>query len=324
MREIISNDLEGQRLRAPDPTRLGIHSTAYIEMERRAAAMHEMHVRNPGAALDDGEPNGKRWAHEDMKALPHVWEKEQDIAFDAVSRSIEHNKGYASTITLEYPEVTKELEAFLAKREIDRAEFGQLSVVASMRDRARWDIGPTASPEIVQRVAMEDLEALRLLETPERLQEASTLIAGNMRNPIYKAEFERLNPSKGAMMKEAHPPLAIAFSAEHEGLQLWAVTGRKVGDDDDTLGIHWAANEDDASDAFKQSSLDMSESDIGASRDDDPTYYIIDRQKIGQVTNGTFILDPASVPRPIERQHVPAAADKAPDSDFAGHPRMRG
>lgn len=48
-------------------------------------------------------------------------------------------------------------------------------------------------PEAARRMAVEDLEDLRKIKMPERLDDAAVVIQDNMRNPAYKAEFERLD-----------------------------------------------------------------------------------------------------------------------------------
>lgn len=95
-------------LRAPAEQHLGMWSNAYSEIEIRAKAMYEM--RKSDLAQQEGEPTARRWAREDAATLPHVREKEREIALDAVARSMAANKTYASTMTGEFPEIATSAE----------------------------------------------------------------------------------------------------------------------------------------------------------------------------------------------------------------------
>ncbi|CAH0356066.1 LPD7 domain-containing protein [Aquabacterium sp. CECT 9606] len=244
---------EAERLQAPNESRLGTASNAYVEIEMRAAAAHEM--RQSSEAQREDEPNGQRWAREDVNALQHVRTTEQSVALDAMARSMEANKGYAQVISQEFPDTAKEIEVNRAARETAGLEAGQLSVVAAMRDRSRWDLDDNAAPDMIQRVAREDLEDLRRLNTPERLDDASTVIAGNMRNPVYKAEFERLD-------KEAAQAVELLASQAGEKVVPDAEKRATLTIDDTTLERLSAVRERDSDEALKSLGIRRNDDDI--------------------------------------------------------------
>jgi len=117
-----------------------IYTTAYVEIERRTEAMQQM--RDP-AKLLDGEPNGVRWAREDMKAFPHVLEGEKTIALDAIARSMEANRGYAATLEKEAPELVKEVH----RNKLSRAGSVNVGEAVTQAMESRASQGRSAAPE---------------------------------------------------------------------------------------------------------------------------------------------------------------------------------
>ncbi len=203
------DDPEAKRLQARSEA-YPVYTTAYVEIERRTEAMQQM--RNAAEAQRDDEPNGARWAREDMKALPHVRDEEKTVALDAIARSMDANRGYAATIEKEAPE----LVSAVAQNKTDRAaaaiDAGEAMAVEAIRERSRDAAREGATVERVdgelkttkpgrgiegmeaeaaQQMARDDLQALRTIKRQDRLDDAAAVIADNMRNPAYKAEFER-------------------------------------------------------------------------------------------------------------------------------------
>lgn len=121
---------EAQRLQARSTTHL-VYSTAYVEIERRTEAMQRM--RNAPEARRDDEPNGARWAREDLVALPHVRKDERSIALDAMGRSIEANRGYASLMAKEAPELVHAVEQNKADRAAAMAEVAQQNTMIALQ-----------------------------------------------------------------------------------------------------------------------------------------------------------------------------------------------
>ncbi len=72
--------------------------------------------------------------------------------------------------------------------------------------------------EAARRMAAEDLEDLRRIKMPERLDDAAVVIQYNMRNPAYKAEFERLDAEAAISVKilAAQAGVRIAPKAQQE------------------------------------------------------------------------------------------------------------
>ena len=107
------------RLQARSETHF-VYSTAYVEIERRAAAMKEM--RNSAEAKREDGQDGARWAREDLKALPHVRDVERTVALDAIARSMEANRGYANEVKKEAPELVKEVAQNKVSRDTGTAQ----------------------------------------------------------------------------------------------------------------------------------------------------------------------------------------------------------
>ena len=79
--------------------------------------------------------------------------------------------------------------------------------------------------------------------------------------------------------------------ADFEGLQLWALTGRCYGDDDDSLGLVWAHDLAQAKQAFLRDTLDLDDEDLAAHKEDDPQFFMCCEELMGTVKNGAFEFD---------------------------------
>lgn len=77
-----------------------------------------------------------------------------------------------------------------------------------------------------------------------------------------------------------------------EGLQLWIITGRAWGSDDDTAVDVWGADQDDATREFKTQILDLSDDEVGQIPQDGPgSVVLVNSFRIGQVKDGSFVFD---------------------------------
>lgn len=90
---------------------------------------------------------------------------------------------------------------------------------------------------------------------------------------------------------EASPLAAL------EGRQLWVISGRTYGDDDDSVGIIWANCAEEAKESFLRNTLDLSEEDLAEHKDDDPMYVWCSDELLGEVKNGVFEFTSMNQPR---------------------------
>lgn len=70
-------------------------------------------------------------------------------------------------------------------------------------------------------------------------------------------------------------------------MQLWTISGRVAGDDDDTVHHIWALDQDDAVAAFE----DQLREDSGMAKNDHTEIFIISETLIGVMENGQFRLN---------------------------------
>lgn len=100
--------------------------------------------------------------------------------------------------------------------------------------------------------------------------------------------------------------------ADKDGLQLWCISGRCFGDDDDSVGLHWGTNQEDASDLFRRQTLDLSSEQLEQPQDDsvDLPYVMVCAELVGEVANGVFTLDPQNMPLGMTAQDTPVKGSR--------------
>lgn len=85
--------------------------------------------------------------------------------------------------------------------------------------------------------------------------------------------------------------------AHLEGLELWGVSGRCWGDDDDSVDQIWAKDFEEAKAAFIRDTLDLTEEAMQEDlKAEDTPYFINTEQLLGKVVNGQFLLNPQLIP----------------------------
>jgi len=127
-------------------------------------------------------------------------------------------------------------------------------------------------------------------------QRAATLAAQVFREAGHELPLnvvqEAIARSRGH--KSFQECLAAAVPAKgvhpNEGLELWCITGREFGDDDDTTALLWAPSQDKATDCFIEETLQLTLDEAGAGPEGNPRYFIVDTNCIGAVRNGVFEL----------------------------------
>lgn len=267
------DDAEASRLQArseAQPT----YTTAYVEIERRAEAMQQM--RGSADAQREDEPNGARWAREDIKALAHVRDEEKSVALDAIGRGMDANRGYAATIEKEAPELVNQVAKNKADREAAALDAGEAMSLAAIRERSRDAASEGVKVERVdgelkvtqpgrgiegidaetaQRMAREDMEDLRRIKQQDRLDDAATAIAENMRNPAYKAEFERID-------FEAAKAVELLAAQSGEKVTPAAQKDATMTIDDATLERLAAVRERDRDEALKTLGVKRDDGDV--------------------------------------------------------------
>lgn len=85
--------------------------------------------------------------------------------------------------------------------------------------------------------------------------------------------------------------------AAFDGQKLWVLTGRCFGDDDDSLGLIWAEDAEQAKERFLRETLDLSEKALAAHTDNDPQYFLVNDELLGAVKNSSFGFTPMYQPR---------------------------
>lgn len=85
------------------------------------------------------------------------------------------------------------------------------------------------------------------------------------------------------------------LSTELSKAKLWLIMGRVYGDDDDSYGLIWAEDEEQAKAGFTSSTLDLSEEVLAQHNDQDPQYYITHSLLLGSGNVRQFQLDPGAV-----------------------------
>lgn len=92
------------------------------------------------------------------------------------------------------------------------------------------------------------------------------------------------------LLNKARQATSAQDLSAFEGLELWLMSGREYGDDDDTAVVLWATDEEEAKKKFLAEALDLSEEDLKHDRDDDPLYFMCTMDKLGVVKNGSLEL----------------------------------
>ncbi len=103
------------------------------------------------------------------------------------------------------------------------------------------------------------------------------------------AGYERLSQHRESTASHASAP-AMAERMNMDNLQLWTVSGRVSGDDDDTVHHIWALNQGDAEAKFDAQLRD--ENDLPTEDNDEDQIYIISSTPVGTMINGVFVLEP--------------------------------
>lgn len=85
------------------------------------------------------------------------------------------------------------------------------------------------------------------------------------------------------------------LSIEPTKAQLWLVMGRVYGDDDDSYGLIWAKDEEQAKAMFTSSTLDLSEAVLAQHSDQVPQYFITHTLLLGSGNVRQFQLAPGAV-----------------------------
>jgi hypothetical protein len=117
-------------------------------------------------------------------------------------------------------------------------------------------------------------------------QEALARTRGYASFQTYVASVpQRSAPAAGALKSAA-------------GNQLWVVSGRNCGDDDDTVEVLWANDESDACLQFKLRICDYSDlPEMYAFEDDlDRPIYVVSSSLLGRVTDGHLVLEENFMP----------------------------
>jgi hypothetical protein len=204
------NDVDAKRLQARSASH-PMFTTAYVEIERRAEALERM--RTTPSAQREGEPTAVRWARDDIKAFAHVGKAETSIALDAIARSMSVNRSYAATITNEAPRLINLVMTNKAERAIALNEAADAMALHAIRERSRdAEVSGVTIDRVggrlkatslgrgidgmhadnVRQMARDDFRDLRSITRQDQLEVATAIIAGNMRNPTYKAEFTQV------------------------------------------------------------------------------------------------------------------------------------
>lgn len=81
-------------------------------------------------------------------------------------------------------------------------------------------------------------------------------------------------------------------SHANEGLELWCITGREYGDDDDSASHLWAVDEDEATDRFIRETLGLTPDEDDSPAEGHSRYFIVSTTCLGVMRNGTLELSP--------------------------------
>lgn len=76
-----------------------------------------------------------------------------------------------------------------------------------------------------------------------------------------------------------------------EKLELWAISGRVIDDNDDTVHLVWGKTDGDAEDKFKKLLAAEIENDETSESEDDADLIVISKTKVGVMLDGVFCLE---------------------------------
>lgn len=92
------------------------------------------------------------------------------------------------------------------------------------------------------------------------------------------------------LLNKARQATSAQDLSAFEGLELWLMSGREYGDQDDSATIVWAADMEQAKKKFVTETLDLSEEDLKHDSDNNPLYFMCTMDKLGVVKNGSLEL----------------------------------
>lgn len=242
-------------------TRAGLHENAYLEAKRpalEAVAKDDITGRLAELNRHDVEvvsrENARQWAELDATDFRKIGEagRREDVGLQMAGIS---SARYKQALQEVAPDVSEAVTAYdqandrsiFKKGERKAAEFAHGAILE--RAAASFD---DMEPDVAREWARFDLEDLRKIKTQERLADAAVAIHANMKNPDYKAEFERLD-------SEATKAVELLAAQDGERLVPEVEKSAPMTIDDATLKRLAAVRERDAEEARKV---------LGASRGD--------------------------------------------------------
>lgn len=96
------------------------------------------------------------------------------------------------------------------------------------------------------------------------------------------------------------------LSPELSKAKLWLIMGRVYGDDDDSYGLIWAEDEEQAKAGFTSSTLGLSEAVLAQHSDQDPQYFITHTLHLGSGNVRQFQFDPGAVQEMLCAPELPS------------------
>jgi len=105
--------------------------------------------------------------------------------------------------------------------------------------------------------------------------------------------FNTLASQVPSRVKQSHRAQISQFVAPYsnfEGMQLWVITGRMSGDDDDSCYQKWATSQGDAETQVKAALWEEDGNDLVDWKEEHQDIYIITSTRIGAIQAGNFVL----------------------------------
>lgn len=150
---------------------------------------------------------------------------------------------------------------------------------------------PTRASVLLQDYLLDKGTAISL----STAQEAVARTRGHKSFQTLQAEAKAQKPT--APQKPEGTAVDSGPLAHLEGLELWSISGREYGDDDDSVDQIWAKDLEEAKQTFIRTVLDLSEEDIAdALKHSEAAYFFVTDQLLGKVVNGNFVLNAQIVP----------------------------
>lgn len=84
--------------------------------------------------------------------------------------------------------------------------------------------------------------------------------------------------------------------------QLWLIAGRAYGDDDDSVGLLWARDEEQAKYMFTRTTLNLSEAVLARHGDSSPEYFITRTLLLGSGEVPRLLLTPEAMHEVVRAQ----------------------